>query len=101
MLTPTRRWEENDPVHGTRRNTMPVEINLRGLFPEDLSSGVVVPDGLDVGRIVKGLTYGWWDSLNDAHLVVVNYAIPFADPHLKPLQLNDQVVSSRWVRTVR
>lgn len=101
MLIPTHRWEDQDPVHGSRRKTMAVEINLRGLFLEDRRSGVVVPDGLDVDRVVRGLTYGWWDSLNGGHLVVVNYSIPFADPHLKPLSLNDQVVSSRWVRTVR
>ncbi|GGU45614.1 hypothetical protein [Lentzea flava] len=100
-LIPTHRWEDGDPVHGSRLRVRPVKINLRGLFQENLESGVKVVDGLDVDCIVDGLTSGWWDSLNNSQLVLVNYAIPSADPHGQALQLTDQVVSSRWVRTVR
>lgn len=43
----------------------------------------------------------WTAAAAHSSLVLVHYVIPFADPHLKPLRLTDQVVSSRWVRTVR
>ncbi len=101
MLIPTHGWFEKDGVHGDRRGTRSVRINLRGLFSENPNSGVIEAAGLDVNRIVSGLTSGWWDSLHGSHLVLVNYEIPFADPHIKPIHFTDQVVSSRWVRTVR
>lgn len=100
-MIPWVDWFEKDSVHGDRCGTRSVRINLRGLFSENPNSGVIETAGLGVNRIVGGLTSGWWDSLHGSHLVLVNYEIPFADPHIKPIQLTDQVVSSRWVRTVR
>src|SRR2546428_4582071 len=101
MLVPTHRWVVDDEVHGSRMQTRAVRINLRGLFGENPASGVVVPDGLDLDRVVEGLTYGWYDGARGGHLAVVNYKIPFADPYITPLDVRGQVVSSRYRRTGR
>lgn len=35
----------------------------------------MVPDGLDVDRIVQGFTCGWWVSQNNARLVKVSHRL--------------------------
>ena len=58
----------------------------------------MIETGLDLTGVIKGLIHGRFPSVRGHWCGVVNYAIPYADPHLGALRIVDQLVPFAAIR---
>lgn len=96
--SPYTRWT-GDELHGHTRVFTHVWVRLDVICAHstDMPSRVI-ETGLDMTGEVPGRLHGWFPTVKADWLGVVDYEIPYADPHLAKLALKDQLVPSYALR---
>ncbi|KJK40102.1 hypothetical protein UK23_40510 [Lentzea aerocolonigenes] len=92
LNSPYTIWEGDD-VHGRRPVLTGVSVSLNRLFSRGPAARRhIIPTGLDLSSPTNGQLHGRFPGVEGNWLGVVNYSISYADSHLKPLQVFDQLV---------
>jgi hypothetical protein len=76
----------------------PAWINVPALFPDNIESGRVIVDGLDLTREVQGTVHYWLRGGRGLWIAVASFSIPFLDGRDRPFRAERQLVPATAIR---